>query len=301
MRQVWPPLNRQILKEERRISEYGVLSQRAVLLQNEEKVETLTQLGLTLNQARAYLALLQSGPAAAKKLSEAAKITRQDIYRVMPTLEQVGIVERLISSPTVYEATPIQQGTRILLERKTAEHNELRRKTRELVRIVKKSSANQEFVESDALLVMIPGKEAIIQKIGEALQKTKRSIEVVTSRKRFSPAIFKFRDNYTNALERGVRIRVATEKPVAEKAVCEIVERLMENGGFEVKCFSDVPPAVVSIFDGREASVTLSQVAHTPRASALWSNDACFVALAQNYFETKWSSSTEFNRAFSTS
>jgi sugar-specific transcriptional regulator TrmB len=148
---------------------------------------------------------------------------------------------------------------------------------------------------------MIPGKEAVIQKLGEALQKTKTSIEVVTSGKRFSPAIVKFKDAYTNALERGVRIRVATEKPVAEKAVCEIVERLMDNGRFEVKCFSDAPPAVVSIFDGREASVTLSEVAHTPRASALWSNDACFVALAQNYFETKWNSSTEFDRAFSTS
>lgn len=270
-------------------------------MQNEEKVEALTQLGLTLNQARAYLALLQSGPAAARKLSEAAKITRQDVYRVMPTLEQVGIVERLISSPTVYEAAPIEQGTRILLERKIAEHNDLRRKTRELVREVRRSSAKQGFEESDVLLVMIPGREAIMQKLGEALQKAKRSVEVVTSRKRFSRATIKFKDEYKNALERGVRIRIATEMPVAEKEVCEIVERLMENDGFEVKCFSDATAAVVSVFDGREASVSLSEVAHTPWASALWSNDACFVALAQNYFDTRWSSSTEFSRAFSTS
>ena len=254
-----------------------------------------------MNQARAYLALIQSGPATAKKLSEAAKITRQDVYRVMPTLEQTGIVERLISNPTIYEAAPIQHGTRILLERKTAEQNELRRKTRELVRETKKSSADQEFVESEPLLVMIPGKEAIIQKLGEALQKAKRSVEVVTSRKRFSLALIKFKDEYKNALERGVRIRIATENPVAENGVCKIVERLMENSGLEVKCFSDVTAAVVSIFDGREASVSLSEVAHTPWASALWSNDACFVALAQNYFETKWSSSTEFSRAFSAS
>lgn len=265
-------------------------------MENEEKVKTLTELGLTLNQARAYLALLRLGPVAAKKLSEAAKITRQDVYRVMPTLEQVGIVERLISSPTVYEATPIEQGTRILLERKIAEHNELRRKTRDLVREVRRSSASQEFVESDVLLVMIPGREAIIQKLGEALQKAKRSVEVVTSRQRFSPAVVKFKDAYTNALGREVRIRIATEMPFAEKGVCEIVERLIEKGGFEVKCFYDAPAAVVSIFDRREASVSLSEVAHTPWASALWSNDACFMALAQNFFENKWSSSTEFKR-----
>jgi len=268
-------------------------------LKNEEEVEVLAQLGLTLNQARAYLALLRTGPVAAKKLSEAARITRQDIYRVMPTLEQVGIVERLISSPTVYEATPIVQATRILLERKAAENIELRRKTRELVREVKKSSASPEFGDSEVVLVMIPGREAIVQKLGEALQKARRSVEVVTSRQRFSTVIIKFKDEYTNALERGVRIRVATERPAAEKAVYELVERLMKTGGFEVKCFSDAPAAVVSIFDGREASVTLSAIAHTPQASALWSNDACFVALAQSYFETKWHSSTEFSRAFS--
>jgi len=52
-------------------------------LNSGERIETLTSLGLTLNQARAYLSLLQLGPVGAKELAESSKITRQDIYRVM--------------------------------------------------------------------------------------------------------------------------------------------------------------------------------------------------------------------------
>jgi HTH-type transcriptional regulator, sugar sensing transcriptional regulator len=261
-----------------------------------ERLETLTKLGLTFNQARAYLALSQFGPAGAKKLSEVSKITRQDIYRVMISLETAGIVEKLISKPTVYKAVPMRQGTEILLARKNVEYNDLLTKTRELVREAEKRQVSQKLEALDATFVIVPGKEAIVQKLAEALEKTQRSLEVVTSRFRFSPAILEFKDKYENALRRGVRIRITTEKHETEKAVQGIVQNLMANGEFEVRCFSDEPEAVVSIFDGKEASFTMSDTAHTQKASALWSNDLSFVAVTQAYFNQKWDNSTRFSK-----
>ena len=158
-------------------------------MKNSEKIETLIQLGLTLNQARAYLTLVENGPAGAKKLSENSKITRPDIYRVMPTLEQTGLIEKIINNPTTYKAIPIQQATRILLQRKNKENTQLQRKTKSLINELKISRTEQAIEDQDSQVIMISRKEAIIQKLAEALSNTKETLEVITSSQRFLPAI----------------------------------------------------------------------------------------------------------------
>lgn len=263
-------------------------------MKNEERIETLARLGLTLTQARAYLALVQAGSAGAKELSDASKITRQDIYRVMPTLEKTGIVEKLITKPTAYRAVPIKQAAAVLLKRKIEEQKELRRKTKELVRDIENNHAGREIQQEPAHFIMVSGKDAIIQKMGEKLQKVQTSIDVVTTGSRFSSAIIEFAKGYEKALERGVRIRIATEKHVIAKTAFEIVQTLMKNPGFEVKYFIEAPQAIIAIFDKKEASVTISEVANLERASALWSNDSSFIGLANNYFENKWNNSTAY-------
>jgi sugar-specific transcriptional regulator TrmB len=272
---------------------------RRTLLKNVERIETLTELGLTFNQARAYLTLIMSGPISAKKLSENSKITRQDIYRVMPTLEQTGIIEKIINNPTTYKAIPIRQATRILLQRKNAENHELQRKTKNLIDELEKTPVELKIEDHETQVIMITGKENVIQKLSEALTKTQKTIEVITSTQRFPPAIISFKDEYQSALEKGVNIQIATQEHLVEKTLCKILRNLTMKSNFEVRFFPETPEAIVTIFDGKEASVTLSATANTAKASALWSNDPSFVALSRSYFITKWNKSTKLNHAFS--
>jgi sugar-specific transcriptional regulator TrmB len=260
-------------------------------MRNVEMVETLTQLGLTLNQARAYLTLSIIGPSGAKTLSGASKITRQDIYRVMLSMEQTGIIEKVLGKPTVYRAIPIEQAALIMLGRRNAELKQLHTKTQRLVHSLENHSAEKGKQSVEKQFVIIPGKEVIIQRLGDALQKIKRSLDVVTSRERLSPALLEFRKRYEEALDRGVTIRIAAEKSFLPKTTVEVIQKLMKKTGFEVRFFAYPPEAVISIFDGAEASVTVRGVANTPKASALWSNEASFVAMAQSYFTSKWNES----------
>lgn len=262
-------------------------------MNSEERIETLMQLGLTLNQARTYLALVQSGPTTAKETSKNTHITRQDIYRVIPELQKTGIVEKQITTPTIYKATPIEQAISILLKHKIAEQKELQRKTEELLHDVKDNHAEIELQEEDSQFVIVPGKEIIVQRVKEALQKAQTSVDVVTSQKRFSRAILEFAANHKKALKRGVKIRVATEKHVAEHTALEILRTLQKNPHFEVKYFPGPPEAIVSIIDMKQAMITSSATAHLAGTSALWSNNTSFIALAQNYFENKWNNSLE--------
>ena len=258
-----------------------------------ERIETLTSLGLTLNQARAYLSLLQLGPVGAKELAESSKITRQDIYRVMLALEEKGIVEKLILTPTLYRALPVEQVTAKLLDSKVAQQKALQRKTRQLVADVQTNGSDKPNQNEVSEFIMVPGKEAIVQRLSEALSKTNMSLDVVTSRERFSPAILEFAKAYGKALERGVRIRIAAEKHLPQNGALEITRNLTKVKNFEVRFFSCTPEALISIFDAKEASVAISKTANLARASALWSNDSGFVALARNYFENMWNNATQ--------
>ncbi|MBT0159006.1 hypothetical protein G4O51_03370 [Candidatus Bathyarchaeota archaeon A05DMB-2] len=55
-------------------------------LPDDKKIETLVRLGLTNNQARVYLSALQTRKASVKTISQSAKVGREDVYRIMPSL-----------------------------------------------------------------------------------------------------------------------------------------------------------------------------------------------------------------------
>lgn len=259
----------------------------------DDRIETLTQLGLTLNQARAYLTLVQIGSAGASKISQISKITRQDIYRVMPTLEKTGITQRTIGKPTIYKAIPIRQATQILLTRKTEEQKQLLKKTKELIQHLENKDEQKENTQETAQFTIISGKINIIQKIGETLCETQKTLDVVTSKQRFESAIQEFKKKYEFAVKRGVKIRIAAEKHVVQNGLSEILQKLAENKRFQIRYFIGAPEAVVSIFDKTRVSLTLSETANLPGASALLSNEKSLVALIQNYFENKWNNSAK--------
>ena len=138
---------------------------------------------------------------------------------------------------------------------------------------------------------IIPGKEVIIQKLKESLLKTQISLCVVTSKSRFSASIDEFANAYRKALKKGVKIKIAAEQIAPSKAL-EIVQTLSRDQCFEVKYFKDPPPAIVSIFDAKEAYLTLAATAQLDSTSAILSNNLGFIALAQTYFEKMWNNET---------
>ena len=79
-------------------------------------VKTLVQLGLNYSHARIYLALVENGLSTAKEISKISGINRQEIYRIMPKLQNVCLVEKIIGMPTRWRTTPLQDGLSFLLE-----------------------------------------------------------------------------------------------------------------------------------------------------------------------------------------
>ena len=63
-------------------------------LMQKEQIQTLMAFGLTSLQAKTYLALAKLGKADVKTIAKVSKVARQDIYRIMPTLQKWGLEKK---------------------------------------------------------------------------------------------------------------------------------------------------------------------------------------------------------------
>ena len=258
-------------------------------MKREEQIETLMQLGLTRNQARAYLMLLLAGQATAREVSELSKIARPDIYRVMPTLVEKGLIERIITNagtPAKFQAIPVEDALPTMLKQRSTQQNLLAKKTEQFLRDFRDiQPSSQESTESACTL--IPNRESVLKRLKRMLE-AEHSVCMVTSSKRYAIGTLAFHNAHRENSNPDLEIKIVTDRFTPHEKVLRAMEKLGGNPKFQVKFLDKAPAAIVTIFDGKEACVTLSALPQHAEGSTLWSTDSSFIALAQSHFEEKW-------------
>jgi sugar-specific transcriptional regulator TrmB len=254
----------------------------------DERIKTLMGLGLTFCQAKVYLALVLNGSCAAKTLSRHSRVTRQDIYRIMPKLQKLGLVQKALSIPTEWKATPIDEGLKILLERKNKQFSELKEKTTELLSSFRENKRRTERrKKKEPEFVIVPGGEMhrhwMIRKLGE-VQTTN---DVFITWELFEYMLHNEIKQFKKLLDRGVKFRHIIYSVDGTKNEIELDPYLKENPNFQVKYVLIPPLASIVLFDGKEA-VFSNPARNLLATTKLWSSNPHFVALVQEYFERKW-------------
>src|SRR5581483_12288277 len=69
-------------------------------------LESLSELGFSTNEARAYRGLLVESPATGYEIAQRANIPRSAIYAVLKRLEDDGLVARVEETPARYAPLP---------------------------------------------------------------------------------------------------------------------------------------------------------------------------------------------------
>jgi sugar-specific transcriptional regulator TrmB len=250
-------------------------------------VQLLNRLGLTFRQAKVYLTLAKCGASSVRETSNISGIHREDIYRVLRELLRMGLVKKRITFPVTFEAIPINEALSFLHERRIRETKELQVKEKKFLTTAKASLASQIPSEEDAQFVLIPKKEAAVISNKEAIGKTKCSIDVVNSPRRHLLSASVYGKEVNEALDRGVKIRVITQKPEKVELLPEAEIEIENKAGFKVKYTSNNPSAFFSIFDNKEVFIVADDTADI-RSSELWSNNPALLTLCRNYFDSLW-------------
>jgi sugar-specific transcriptional regulator TrmB len=252
-----------------------------------EDVEVLAGLGLTGRQARGYLAILKLGGGTVKSIADVSLVSRQEIYRLIDDLQQLGLVQKNITAPTTFTATPIAEVANLLLQQKSSELNLISQKVKQLT---KKLSQNNLDV---TLIGLKPCFGTVFEndrgkKYLEAIEETQHCIEAVTSWRRFKQLNIHFEIQLQNALKNGITLRIVTEKPPKYHLPKWITPALSKYPNFKLKTQLSPVDVAVAIFDHKTVAVAINPNSSLTKGPDLWTTNPAITVPCQAYFNAVW-------------
>lgn len=256
-----------------------------------EHMQTLTQLGLSQRQSKVYLTLLISGMSTAKKISQVSKIPRQDVYTVVPILEKMGLCEKTITKPVMFRATPIQKSIGLLMQRETAEYDEMQIRTRNLLQDLSHYCSETAYREEKAQFLLLSERQSRILRIEGAVNNAATVVDSFTTPEIFKQVIVSSEEVLKKTIGRGVKFRFLMENPKDKELRLQPPQALLENPYFEIRYITPPIPAAVVLIDKKE--IFFGTTIDFQRAMYLWSDNAYFVGIIQNHFELIWNSASK--------
>jgi sugar-specific transcriptional regulator TrmB len=252
----------------------------------EEDTKLLTRLGLTELQAQIYLILARMDKATLRDLSVAAKVDRANVYRVINRLQELNLIEKLLATPTIFRALPLNEGLKMLLEKKDQEHNEIKAKTRDMLSRYKKVS--QDAVGEDvSQFILVPDGRLTKRKVAEMIDSNQKSHDILIYWADFKSQAKAVASMWTKVLVRGVKVRIIVFLEKNEKLPSSVL-CLRRYPYFEVRKASAPPKVTLSIIDGREILISVTPSISPRGKPGLYVNNHGVVGLVEEYFELAW-------------
>lgn len=262
-----------------------------MMLRQDESVQTLIDLGLTVLQAKVYIAMYKSDESTGRGIAKAAKVAPQDVYRILVELQEKGLVEKILGRPNKYSPLPMQNVLSFLLKHKEHEYKEIEKKTEKLYDEFKTRLPQNDLGKKSRFL-MITTKDANISRIKKSVLTTKRSVDVIDSWVSFKHAITIYEEHILEGVKKNVKFRFITNEPEDGESIPENVRAWKKEGWVELKHISARPPTAIRIEDQEKVSFCITHARHRLEAPGLFSDNPCFVAIMQDYFEMLWNKAT---------
>ena len=169
------------------------------------EVRLLEKIGLTRSQAQLYLALVKIGNSDALTISQQTKTPRTETYRILGELEEIGLVEKHLDVPYLYQATPVRSGVESLLTKKYEEYQENRQELDKLLTSYEKSEKKQNAIQPK--ITLSKGKQKLFCLLKYGMDNALSTVDFVTPMKRWLQIYENCQDSISRALERGVTYR----------------------------------------------------------------------------------------------
>ncbi|MCW4009181.1 MAG: hypothetical protein NWF05_00985 [Candidatus Bathyarchaeota archaeon] len=264
------------------------------LRQENTEMEFLQTLGLTQNQARVYLALIQFEKTTAKILATTSKLAACDVYRVIPELHKLGLLEILVTSPKEFQATPPEDAIKILLRRRKEDYERTQMEAKDFLKGIHLEKVPP--VTEIKKTALIPCGYRAIQFGTPKLLATKKRLDAIQTNRLFHRFINNSADDLKKLLRRKVEMRFIVENPRGIEKPNEDLDALLKYLNFKVRFAKNKIKACILLHDDTDAFISTSlDPIHTP---SYWSSNPCMIAVTRSYFETTWKKATEKPKVF---
>jgi len=253
----------------------------------------LSDFGLTVNQAKVYLSIVQSGATCVSRIAESTRLHRQDIYKMLPKLEEMGLIMRTLGTPSIIEAIPVEKAFNRLFSTEREEANErisrLEANLKELINALREKEAERTGKQEEARFTLL-STDAEIMNIAELLfENTRTEFDLVTSLELITRRMHHFHENFKKLSKRGVKIRIIVENLNNEDLVKRTLEKIRpDRGDFAAKLVYKSKPIPYSIIDNKELRIRRRKLTESGLPAVLWTNGSNIVHFYKENFEKSW-------------
>jgi len=261
----------------------------------DSEVQTMTKLGLTSRQATVYLWLAKTGTSSIKNISKGTKIARQHIYKIAESLTETGLLQKVLTAPTKFAATPIEIGVFILMENKNKEYIRLKTETTNLIETIKNQREKINRQEEKPDFVVVSGKAVTLSKINEEMQSCQQAIKGIGPWIGLQKAFFSNYENMKKSLDNGVQIRHIVDTPSEKRVFQNKIKDLLDHPSFSVRCIPPPVPAIMFLCDRKKAMISQS-ISSPEETPDLWVTNPHLITILEGYFETVWNIAIDINK-----
>ena len=251
---------------------------------------TLVRLGFTPNQAKVYLTLVKLGGSSIRNLAKFSGVHREEIYRKMNELQELGFVEHIFTRPVRFKATPLECVINIMLHRKSEEISELQLETEELLHDFGRSDNRDKLESNGQLTFLIPERRPLLERAKKQVDSLQNCLDSICSWIKGVGWLSNHYIHFMKALNRNVKIRFIIEKS-GESRLSRSVEELINNPLFQLRMIKVLPPACLGLYDQKILFLDTSSDTRFVESPVLWSDNSSMIGMAQVYFEKIWNDS----------
>jgi len=261
------------------------------LLYLDENADLLSDFGLTRNQAKVYLAIAKLGIATVSQVSKMSKVRREDVYRIMPKLEKMGLTEKILGKPARVRAVPVEDALSLLIKREQDFTNErLSKLAAKKDMFLKKFKAyTMKPIEKEGPhFTLVSHREGIINKGLIMIKSAEREIDFIISRDMFRQIFTSFDEVLKKALRNGRKVRIIIGITEHEDSIPDIVRIYRSSGAYFDLKYTDQPTGHCIIVDYKEALIATSLESTLGKNPYLWTDEDHLIGLLQRNFEGLW-------------
>ncbi len=255
----------------------------------EDLVVKLESFGFTVNQAKVYLNIVQSGKTRVGKISKSTQLHRQDIYKLLPKLEKMGLVTKTIDKPFMIEAIPIDKALETLISKEREKSNKrisnLENNLKEMINSIQKQPETKEEVRFSLLTT----DEAIRNRGHLTFKKLKKDFQLVANLEHFQTPSMHFRDFLQASAQSKAKTRLIIVSKEDKETTKQAIEKIAPfNEQFTAKSIDKTTCKNYQIIDSKEIWIATQQKTESGHPCMLWTNDQNIIDVYKENFRKVW-------------
>jgi sugar-specific transcriptional regulator TrmB len=255
----------------------------------EDLVVRLESFGFTVNQAKVYLCIVQSGKIRVGKIAKTTQLHRQDIYKLLPKLEKMGLITKTIDKPFMIEAIPIEKAlkTLILKERKKSEDRllHLENNLKEMIDSIQREPQ----IKEETQFSLLTTDEAIRNRRTLTFKKIEKEAQLVASLENIQMRSTNFRDFLQTIAQTEANTRLIVVTKEDDEVTREAIEKIAPFAGqFTAKSIDGVACKNYQIIDNKEIWIGTQQKTETGHQCMFCTNDQNVIEVYKENFINAW-------------